>query len=277
MAHTFYDGEGNRWYRDPSNPSQTYAGVTSILNVKAKDFLTKGKVKGVATYGARNRKALSEMNQASAFALLREQDVTLPDWRVAREFGTATHTVTDNLLKGQPLDQDLKYVEGTDTYPVSNTFTQFVPQYWSEFIKSHNVQFVDAEQVVVNDEYGYGGRYDHVLEVDGELCLVDTKTNANGPYGEVALQNAAYGQRSNQQVDMVTGARRPMHAVTGSYVLWLREEGWNLFPLEFNEETFDDFLKHLYLFAYGATGREKKLIGPPIHDDQLKPPVRFFK
>ena len=277
MAHTFYDGEGNRWYRDPSNPSQTYAGVTSILNVKSMDFLTKAKVKGVANYAARNRKALAEMNQAAVFALLREQDVVLPDWRVATEYGTAIHTVTDNLLKGEPLDKGLEHVDGTDSYPVANTFLDFVPQYWSEFRAAHNVKFVDAEQVVANDEYGYAGRFDHVLEVDGELVMVDTKSNAGGPNAKVALQNSAYGQRGNQIVNMTTGARAPMHAVTGSYVFWIREDGWNLFPLEFTEETFDDFLKHLYLFAFGATGREKKLIGDPIHDDQLKPPVRFFK
>lgn len=277
LAGTFYDAEGNRWYRDPSNPSQTYAGVTSILNIKSMDFLTKAKVKGVAVYAAKNRKSLAEMNQASVTALLKEQDVVLPDWRVATEYGTAIHTVTDNYLKGQPLDQDLQFVEGTDSYPVANTFTEFVPQYWSEFKAKHNVKFVDAEQVVLNDEYGYGGRFDHVLEVDGELVMVDTKSNANGPYGKVALQNSAYGQRSNKIVDLTTGARSPMHAVTGSYVLWIREDGWNLLPLEFTDETFDDFLKHLYLFAYGATGREKHLVGEPIHQDQLKPPVRFFK
>ncbi len=278
MADTFYDSDGNRWYRDPANPSQTYAGVTSILNVRNAEFLTKAKVKGVAEYAARHRKELAAMTQASAFALLRDQNVVLPDWHIATEFGTAVHAVTDNLLQGHELDKHLDLVEGSDSYPVSNTFTQFVPQYWSEFIKAHNVKFIDGEQVVVNDEYGFGGRFDHVLEVDGELAIVDTKSNKGGPNAKVALQNAAYGySRSSQLLNTTTGARKPMYNVTKSYVFWIREEGWNLFPLEFEEETFSDFLKHLYLFAYGATGREQKLIGSPVHDDQLKPPVRYFR
>lgn len=278
MANTFYDSEGNRWYRDPSNPSQVYAGVTSVLNVKSKDYLTKAKVNGVAEYAARNRKALAEMTQASAKALLKAQDVVLPDWQIATAFGTAVHTVTDNFLTGEALDKGLELVEGSDSYPVSNTFVEFVPQYWQEFIAAHNVKFIDSEQVVVNDEFGYGGRFDHVLEVDGELAIVDSKSNANGPYGSVALQNAAYGYgEANAIVNMTTGSRKPMHAVTASYVFWIREEGWNLFPLEFNQNTYDDFLKHLYLFAYGATGREKELIGPAIHDDQIKPVPKFYR
>lgn len=267
---TFYDREGNRWYRDPANPSQVYAGVTSILNVRAAPGLEKAKRNGIAKYAAKNRKELAEGTQAHAEALLREQDVVLPDWRIATDFGTAVHTVTDNLLQGRPLDEGLEHVEGSKTYPVSNTFTEFVPRYWDEFLTVFDVEFVDSEQVVVSDEWGYAGRFDHVLKVNGKLVLVDTKSNKNGPNGKVALQNSAYGN-ADCIMDMTTGKRTPMHQVQGSYVFWIREEGWNLFPLEYTEHTFGDFRKHLDLFAYGAVRSDSELVGEPLYEGGILP------
>lgn len=271
---TFYDKQRNRWYRDPSNPTRTYAGVTSILNVKDAPWLARARVKGTAEYAATHRKALAEMTKAEVVALLNSQNVTLPDWKVATDFGTATHTVIENIINDRPLGQGVRHVEGTKSYPVSNTFTEFVPQYFSEFRAKHNVQVLDCEKVVVSDIWGHAGRFDAVMIVDDEIMIVDTKTNKPGPRAKTALQNKAYCTYT-EIIDPVTGARSPMHKVTASRVLWMREEGWNLFELAFDDSVADDFRHHLDLFAFGKL-REDSLIKGAIHKDQLQTPNSFY-
>jgi hypothetical protein len=272
---TCEDDAGNRWYRDPKNPTQLYASVTSILNIKNKPGLTIGLKNGVAKYAARYRADIAGMTQLDAYNTLRNQDIVLPDWKIAGDFGTAVHQVVENIINGVPLAHDVREVRSTKTYPVSNTFTEFVPKYWGEFTRAHNVKPLLTERAIVNRALGFSGRFDAVMEVDGEIAIVDTKSNKNGPKDDVALQNTAYGM-SPCIMDMETGETEPMPHITKSYVLWIREEGWNLFPLKYNWATYDAFCEHLRLFNRVAWGY-KDFVGDPIHPDGIQPVTSFYR
>lgn len=272
---TCEDDAGNRWYRDPKNPTQLYASVTSILNVKSKPGLTIGLKNGVAKYAAHNRAEIATMTQLAAYNTLRDQDTVLPDWRIAGDFGTAVHQVVENIINGVPVGHDVREVQSTKTYPVSNTFTKFVPKYWDEFVRAHKVRPLLTERAIVNRFWGFSGRFDTVMEVDGEIAIVDTKSNKNGPKDDVALQNAAYGNTPHM-MDFETGEVTRMPHITKSYVLWMREEGWNLFPLRYTNDTFDAFLAHLRLFNIKAW-ETKRLLGDPIHADGLQPVTSFYR
>lgn len=254
---TFKDRDGDRWYRSPSNPTASYAGVTSCLNARNKVGINKAKVNGVAKYAAANRKILANMTQAGAIALLKSEDETLPDWSVGREFGTATDLVIKDVLLGQPIEP--REVEGTDSYPVKNDFHEWAPQYWSEFQAQHNVKVILPEATVYSHQFGYAGSMDMLLEVDGVNTIVDLKTNKNGPHGDVGLQNRAYAS-ADEIVDVVTGETRPLPPIERSGVLWMREEGWGFYPLKFDEDVFRAFFACLVLFQFSKIG-EHEMIG----------------
>lgn len=229
---------------------------------------------GVANYAARNRHIIADWTQKEAYDTLRDQDIVLPDWRIAGDFGTAVHQVVENIINEIPLEYNLNHVESTKTYPVSNTFTEFVPKYWGEFVRVHNIKPLYTEKTVINKFWGYQGRFDTIMEVDGEIAIVDTKSNKNGPKHDVALQNKAYGE-APFMIDMETGAKVPMPKITKSYVLWIREEGWNLFPLQYDDEVFCAFLSHVDLFNRCAW-QLSSFLGEPIHAEGIQP-VKSFR
>lgn len=259
---TFKDRAGNRWYRDPLNPTREYAGVTSVLSARRVASLEKAKLNGVAKFAARHRVKLTEYNQAQVYDMLRDQDLVLPDWKIAREFGTATHTVLENVILGKPLDHELQEVKGSATYPCDNTFTEFVPRHWARFLRETGARVISCEQTVVNDEHGFGGSYDLMVEIGGVVWMIDVKSNKGGPRGTVALQNTAY-IKSPQTLDMVTGERDEMRPVQRSGVLWMRPEGFAFHPVPYDQDTWRKFYAHLLLFQFTADG-DSDLIGARI-------------
>lgn len=271
---TWYDREGNRWYKHPQNPTRNYAGVTSVLNTQRFGYLETAKINGIVNYAARHRAQLAEYSSMKAVSdILKNQDEVLPDWRVAREFGNATHQVIENIINGKPLDHLVKEVEGTSTYPCDNTFTTWVPRYWDQFYKAHDVEVVGCENSVVSDRWGYAGSYDFLLMLDGQLSYVDGKTNAKGPHRwSTSLQNKAYA-KADYELDFITGEQTERAPVLNSYLLWLRPEGWNLWPLDNSEEVWKDFYARLWLFQ---RAQDRSLDeGEPLHEDGLQPPQRW--
>lgn len=263
-AGTFYDKDGDRWYKAPGSPTSAYAGVTSVLGSRNKSFLSKAKVNGIAKYAAKNRVALSSFTQAGVVSLLKSQDETLPDWKVARDYGNAAHKVLDNHLTGQDLDKDLVAVEATDTYPCANTFTEWVPKYWEEFCSVAHVVVVHNEFTCFSHRFGYAGSGDLMLWVDGKLTIVDAKSNKGGPSKDVALQNRAYGN-TDEICDMETGNTVPMPQVEASAVLWLREEGWAYVELPYkddNDELWRTFYAHLLVHKFGKK-KDGDVVGTP--------------
>jgi hypothetical protein len=259
----------------PHNPTKEYAGVTSVLSARRIDFLEKAKVNGVARYAARNRAQLATYtNQETVYQILRQQDEVLPDWRVAREFGNQVHQVIENIINGRDLDHLLKEVEGTKSYPVDNSFTEWVPKYWDRFVKKHNFRVVSCEESVVSDKWGYGGSYDILGMVDGELAFVDAKSNAKGPsLWSVSMQNKAYAM-ADYRLDFETGTVTELPPVNKSLVLWMRPEGWNTWPLPMGDKIWKDFYALLWIFLQGkCDGGLKDL--EPLWADELIPPRRW--
>lgn len=248
--------------------------MSAVLGTQRFGYLETAKLNGVASYAARNRVRLAEYStQKAVYDILKNQDEVLPDWRVAREFGNQVHQVIENIINGAPLAHLVKEVEGTKSYPVDNTFTDFVPRYWDQFVRAHDVKVVACERSVVSDKWGYGGSYDILAYVDGVLSYVDAKSNARGPsIWSVSLQNEAY-RRADYELDFITGEQTERAPIERSYVLWMREEGWNMWPLPNGPEIWKDFYARLWLFQ---RARDKSIEDvAPLHPDGLIPPRRW--
>lgn len=231
--------------------------------------LEKAKLNGVATFAARNRKAIAGWTQAYTIQFLKEQDNVLPDWKIARDYGTAAHQVLDNIIHGRSLNYDVEVPEGSATYPVINP-VEWVPKWWDQFNREFAPVILGAEQTVVNDRLGYAGSFDLLLSIDGVVTVVDCKTNKAGPKPDTALQNMAYA-RCNSIVDMSTGVRSTWPQIAQSRVLWMRPEGWNFFPLQFDDEVWRRFFARLILFM--SSQDEHQMIGDPLFDgpDSIEP------
>jgi hypothetical protein len=256
-----YDDDSDRWYIDRET-GEKYAGVTSILNVLNKEGVNKAKLKLLSTYLADNRKRLSEVTKAQYLAEVKSDAVYLDDWRVARELGTAAHLVLENHIAGRPAGEGVQDVEGWE----GESPVLWMSRAWEEINEQFDVKPVLNETMVFSDKWGFAGTYDNAWYIDGKLCIVDAKTNKNGPRASVGLQNIAYAM-CEKYYDP-TGAIQDNLTFEASRVFWVRPEGWQLYDVRFDEELWVDFRALLRAYKHVKL-REKTVIGEPLYDDGI--------
>lgn len=257
-----YDKDSDRWYID-RDTGERYAGVTSILNVLNKEGINKAKMKLQATYLADNRKRMSELTKAQYLAEVKNDDVFLDDWRVARDVGTQAHEVLENLIDPGLNHLALAEVDGWEGQHPQLWMTRA----WEELNERFNVQPLYSERMVFSDKYGYAGTYDNAWLIDGEMCIVDAKTNKNGPRASVGLQNIAYAMA--EKMYLPNGDVADNVDFERSRVFWVRPEGWNLFELRFDNDLWVDFRAMLRSYQHVKL-RESKVIEEGLVEDGLQ-------
>jgi hypothetical protein len=118
--------------------------------------------------------------------------------------------------------------------------------------------FLAAEEMVCSVQHGYAGTLDAIVEIAGEVWLLDYKTS-KGVYPETALQLAAYGN-----ADFIGRAGDPTRyaipKVDHYAVLHLRPEGYELVPFDVTG-AFEAFLSAKALLSWKT---EAKAIGAPV-------------
>ncbi|GAA2092501.1 hypothetical protein [Actinomadura alba] len=109
------------------------------------------------------------------------------------------------------------------------------------FLDEWEVEPLFTERPVFSREHLYGGSPDLVARLrDGKTWLLDWKTNTNGPYGDMAFQLAAY--RYAEFYLGEDGEECEMPAIDEAGVVWLRADGYDLFPFEAGPDVFRQFL-----------------------------------
>lgn len=256
------DDDYDRWYINKET-GERYIGVTSVLNVLNKEGINKAKLKKQATYLADNRKRLAEVTKAQFLAEIKSDEVYLDDWRVAREVGTQAHTVLEDLLAGKDVNNvEYEDVEGwTGQHP-----KLWMKRAWEELNEQFKIEPVHNETMVFSDEYGFAGTYDNAWLIDGQLCIVDAKTNQNGPRSSVAVQNIAYAMA--EKMYSKSGEVLDNLEFEASRVFWVRPEGWNLYELRFDRELWVDFRAMLRCVQYNKL-REKRAVEQALVEDGL--------
>ncbi len=256
-----HDDDWDRWYID-NDTGEKYAGVTSILNVLNKEGVNKAKLKQQAIYLADNRKRMADLTKASYLAEVKNDGVYLDDWRVARELGTAAHLVLENLIDGKAPETDVEDVEGWE----GQSPVLWMTRAWEELNEQFNVQPLYSETMVFSPKYGYAGTYDNAWMIDGELCIVDAKTNKNGPRASVGLQNIAYAMA--EKMYLPNGEVADNVEFQRSRVFWVRPDGWNLFELRFDNDLWVDFRAMLRAYQHVKL-REARVIEEGLVEDGL--------
>lgn len=130
--------------------------------------------------------------------------------------GTAVHNLAEKLAHGEEVE-------------VPDELTGHVDSYL-QFLEDWQPTDALVEVVVGNVKERYSGTLDMIATLaDGRRWLLDIKTSRSGPYGEVALQLAGYRFAEWAVID---GDLVPMPEVDCCGVIWVRADGYDLFPFE---------------------------------------------
>lgn len=235
-------GKGHSYFVD----GEKYDGVTTILSKGLpKPALVYWSAKSVAEYVADNLEqvgAMAGMGRGSIVAALKEVPWTARDKAAAK--GTEVHDLAEKLTRGDKVDvpeEIAGYVEACVA-----------------FLDEWKVSEVIVERPVANRRWKYAGTVDLVAEVQppggirpAGTAVIDWKTGASGIFPEVCLQLAAY---AHAQVYEQDGREIPMPVIDAGYAVWLRPDGYDVYPVEIGE----DVLKLFNHIAYVARRADDK-------------------
>ena len=137
------------------------------------------------------------------------------------------------------------------------------------FLDEWQPEALHTECPVYHDRYLYAGTLDMIAAIDGETWLLDWKTSASGAYGDTAFQLAAYANATHM-LDVGQGPDGvviPMPPVDRCGVVWLRADGFDLYPYHVDQGVFRQFLYIQQVARAAADSRDYK-------GDAMTPPVR---
>lgn len=209
-------------------------GVTTILNkAMPKPALVGWAAREVAEFVCSRRDILTQLSDEELVDLCKGAPFRERDKAANR--GTEVHRLAEKLAKGIEVDVPEELVGHVDSYIA----------FLEEFAPSDAL----LERPVFNRHYRYAGTLDLLckitgaklgLPVDSARCLLDVKTNRSGPFGETALQMSAYGH-AEVFVDP-DGQEQPMPEIDWYGVVWVRADGYDVYPYDVTEREWKQFL-----------------------------------
>jgi hypothetical protein len=239
-------GRGHAYYLD----GQKLEGVTTILN--------KGLPKPALVQWAANCAADLACDQWDTLAGLplserRKRLAKAPDAarNAAAAKGTRIHALADKLAKGEEVavpEELAGHVESC-----------------VRFLDEHDVVTVHTERPVYHEKYLYAGTFDLLAMLGSKTWLLDFKTSGSGAYGDTAFQLAAYRYATHFLAP--DDEARLMPLVDGCGVVWLRADGYDLYPYHADAGVFRQFL---YIQQTARAAEECR----DYKGDALVPPVR---
>ena len=148
-----------------------YPSVTTILRVLDKGFGFEWWMKnGVAEIALANPD-LSAKEVLAKFTL---------EGKGAAIRGTAVHAAIEH------------YIEHSSMPVVDEAYLPYLRAF-ENWVSSANPKFLDQEILTYSDDYKYAGRCDCVAEINGEVWILDWKTNDKGVlYPTVGIQLVGY-------------------------------------------------------------------------------------
>lgn len=204
-------------------------GVTSVLEVALglhpalMDWAVKEGAKKLLRVQALAKKEGRKILQDEAVKIAQSarQDIL----KAAQVKGTWVHEAVQHQLEGKAVVMNQDY---------EKIFNQFV--LWQQ---GNPMKPVLQEQLVVDTEVGYAGRFDYYGWLNNELVLLDFKTS-NHPRAEYGLQLAAYRH-------CLENLGYPVQKM---YVLYLKESSCELME---HHESFELFQKVKDIFDWRTT------------------------
>lgn len=228
-------------------------GVTTIIgNGLPKPALINWAGNVTAEYAVDHWDELGTESPSKRIALLKKARYI--DRDAAANRGTQVHRLAEQLVRNIEVDVPDELAGHVDSY--------------LKFLADWDPQPVLVEASVFSRKQRYGGTLDLVADLPniGKRLLLDVKTNRSGPFGEVALQLAAYRYADFYIDDDLT--EHDMPAVDGCGVIWVRSDGYELVPVTADEHQFRSFLYVAQVAQFADTSRD--LIGEALTPPRLQ-------
>jgi len=246
-------GRGHAYYLD----GRKLDGVTTILGKGLpKPALVNWAAKAAAALAVDEWDRLAELPPSERLKLIADAPNAARDKAGIR--GTRVHALADRLARGEEVavPEDLAgHVESC-----------------VKFLDDWEPRTILTEAPVYHEKYLYAGTLDLIAEMDGRRWLLDFKTAKGGAYGDTAFQLAAYryathylGYASDRKG--TAGVELPMIQVGMCGVIWLRADGYDLYPYHADEGVFRQFL---YVQQCARAAEDCR----DYRGDALTPPVR---
>ncbi len=216
-------GKPTHHYVDANN--KRIPGVTTILsNGLPKPALINWAANTTAAYAVDNWETLQECTHSERLKIL--QKARYEDRDAAAKRGTEIHALAETLMNGHPVivpDELRGHVEA-----------------YARFLDEWQPAPIITEQTVINYEIGYAGTLDMVYQLpDGGIVLADIKTSRSGIFGETSLQLAAYRYAEVYLGD--DGQEYDMPEVDCAHAIWVRADGYSVYPMDTSQKVFMDF------------------------------------
>ncbi|MGW6638478.1 hypothetical protein [Streptomyces cyaneofuscatus] len=242
---------GSRFYVDPDDGAIKVPGVTSVVGMLPKDFLTYWAAKQSAEAAVNNWDIVSklcERDPAGAIDYLKSAHRRTS--KAASDLGSTAHDYFERLARG-------------DNVPLRQVHADVKPHvtYFKQFLDEIQPEFLHLEETVWSDEHQYAGSFDAIAKVDGEVVCLDWKTSRE-VYDSVALQLSAY-RYADRIILADSGESVDVPQMTGGAVLHVRPDSWKFVPVECGEDVYDAFLALRRVFDWNSDGK-KGVIGRPI-------------
>lgn len=238
--------------------------VTGIIrDGLPKPGLIGGAANATAAYAVDNWAELSTLTPDAR--MWRLQKAYQKAWGATATLGTRIHAYMPPLLAGEAIEE------------VPDDLSGYVASL-VRFLDDWSVEAVLVEAVIVSYTHGYSGTLDLVADLtdpDGfgttERWLIDTKSGSS-VYGDVALQFSGY--RYADVYSEYPDGESPMPAVERTGVLHVREDGYDLVPIEAGPAQFRAFLAAMEVAAFRDTA--DTLVGQPLIPPQLTEILEVF-
>lgn len=131
----------------------------------------------------------------------------------------------------------------------------------ADFLDRWNVRTVAAERGVYHAELAYAGRFDLIADAGQTRWLFDFKTGS-GVWPEHVLQQSGY--RYTTHMHNEDGSEDlPMLEVDRVGIVWIRPDGWDVFPVRATAETFRAFVSLIPVYRFTRL-KDTDVIAAPI-------------
>jgi hypothetical protein len=221
-------------------------GVTTITRLMPKDKLVPWAGRVTAEH------AIDHWAELAALPPSKRLEVLTWAWRADRDAaanrGTQVHRLARQLADGQEVDVPPELAGHVESY--------------RDFLDRLGVRQV-ATELVVAKRKPRAARYCGTLDLIADLpelvttsdevlpaarWLLDLKTSRKGPFREVAVQLCGY--RHADVFIAEDGSERPMPwlEVERTGVVWVRADGWDLYPVDTGPEVLDYWRRLVWLY-----------------------------
>jgi len=239
-------GRGHTYYIDGAKVD----GVTTIINKGLpKPALVKWAASTAAAAAVDRWDELAQLDVSQRLKILTDAPNAARDTAGVR--GTRIHALADKLAHGQQV-------------PVPDELAGHV-EACVKFLDDWDVEEIWTESPVFSRQWQYAGTLDLIAKVAGKTWLLDWKTSRSGAFGDTAFQLAAYRYAEFSLDD--DGAECPLPPIDECGVVWLRADGYDLYPYHADPGVFRQFL---YIQQCARAADDCR----DYRGDALLPPVR---